>query len=78
MLFDAGATHSFVNLTTVARMACVLKELHVQLCVTTPAGSIYQADQATPNCTVTIQNRLFFADLILLGIHGYDVILGMD
>ena len=72
MLFDVGATHSFVNSTTITRMACVLKELDVQLCVTTPA------DQVAPNYTVTIQNRLFFANLILWEIHRYDVILGMD
>ena len=78
VLVDAGATHSFINPTTIARMACVLKELDVQLCVITPAGSMYQADQVEPNCTVTLQNRLFVADLTLLGIHGYDVILGMD
>jgi len=30
------------------------------------------------NCVITIQDKPFFANLILLGIHGYDVILGMD
>jgi len=78
VLFDGGAAYSFVNPTTIARMACVLKELDVQLCVTTSVGCMYQADQVAPNCTVTLQNRLFFVNLILLGIHGYDVILGMD
>ena len=44
VLFDAGVMHSFVNPTTITQMACVLKELDVQLCVTTPMGSIYLAD----------------------------------
>jgi len=30
------------------------------------------------NCEITIQEKPFFVNLILLGIHGYDVILGMD
>ena len=78
VLFDTGGMHSFVNPTTIARMACVLEELDVQLCVTTPTGSMYQVDLMAPNCIVPIQNRLFFDDLILLGVYGYDVILGMD
>jgi len=78
VLFDAGATHSFVNPTTATRMACAFKELDVQLCVTTPIRSMYQSDLIARNCSIIIQGRLFFANLILLGIHGYDEILGMD
>jgi len=63
VLFDAGATHFFVNPTTATRMACAFKELDVQLCVTTPIGSMYQSDMIARNCTITIQGRLFFADL---------------
>jgi len=39
---------------------------------------MYQSDLVARNCTINIGKRLFFADFILLGIHGYDVILGMD
>ena len=30
------------------------------------------------NCHVTIHDRVFLADLVLLEIHGCDVILGID
>ena len=59
-------------------MNCTFEELDAQLCVTTPIGSMYQSNLVAQNCTINIRGRLFFADLILLGIYGYDVILGMD
>ena len=65
VLFDAGATHSFINPTT----ALTIEETEVQLCVTTPVGSLYQTDLIAQNCSITIQDRLFFADLVLLAIH---------
>jgi len=36
VLFDAGATHSFISPFTAARMACDFEELDACLCVTTP------------------------------------------
>jgi len=50
----------------------------VHLCVTTPIGSIYRYYLIARNCTIVIQGKLFFNNLILLGICGYDMILGMD
>ena len=41
VLFDASATHSFINPTTAKEIACPLEEIDVQLCVTTLIGSMY-------------------------------------
>jgi len=68
VLFDAGATHSFINPTTARRLACLLDEMDVQLCVTTLVGSIYQVELIVRNCPVVIQDRMFTADLVLLEI----------
>jgi len=78
VLFDAGATHSFINPTTAKQIACAVEEMDVHLYVSTPIGSVYQTDQIVRNCPIIIQDRKFFADLVVLGIQGYDVILGMD
>ena len=59
-------------------MACDFEELDVCLCVTTPIGSMYQSELIAWNCAIIIQGRLFRGYLILLGICGYDIILGMD
>jgi len=42
VLLDAGTTHSFINPITAKRLAYKLDDMHVQLCVTTPLGKIYQ------------------------------------
>jgi len=78
VLFDVGAMHSFINPATAKQIACDLEEMDVQLCVTTPIGSMYQAELIARDCSIIIQGKMFLADLILLGIQGYDIILGMD
>jgi len=78
VLFDAGATHSFVNPVTAARMACKFEDLDVQLYITASVGSVYQAGRVARNYAIVILGRLLLGDLILLEIRGYDVILGMD
>ena len=68
VLFDTGATHSFVNPIAAARMDCKFENLEVPLGVTTPIGSVYHVDQIARNSTIIIPGRLFLGDLILLGI----------
>ena len=78
VLFDAGATHSFISPATAKCLACDIEDMNVHLCVTTPIGSVYPTDQIVRECPVVIQNQEFLANLVVLGIQGYDVILGMD
>ena len=47
--------------------------------VSTPTGERkIETEKVCRNCDVEIKGRKFPADLILLAINGYDVILGMD
>ena len=39
---------------------------------------MYQSELIARDCSIIIQGKTFLANLILLGIQGYDVILGMD
>ena len=68
VLFDASATHSFINPTTAKQITCAVEDMNVHLCVSTPTGSIYQTNQIVWNCPIIIQDRKFFADLVVLGI----------
>jgi len=52
--------------------------MDVKLCVTTPGGSMYQSELVVRNSPIIIQEKVFPDNLVLLGIQGYDVILGMD
>jgi len=72
VFFDTGATHSFINPATAKRLACELDEINVQLCVATPVGSIYQTKDVARNCQITIHDKVFPIDLVLLEIQGYD------
>ena len=49
VLYDAGATHSFINPPIAKRLAYKLDEMDVQLCVTTPVGSVYQTEAVVKN-----------------------------
>ena len=64
VLFDAGATHSFVNPVAAAWMDCKFENLEVPLGITTPIGSVYQVEQIARNCTIIILGGLFLEDLI--------------
>jgi len=77
VLFNANVTHSFINPETAKWIACHLDEMDMQLCVTTLIGSRYRSKIIVWNCPI-IEEKVFPADLISLGIQGYDVILGMD
>jgi len=78
VIFDASATYSFINLIIAKRLAYKLDEMDVQLCVSTPVGSIYQTEAVVKDSPITIHDKVFPADLVLQEIQGYDVILGMD
>jgi len=78
VLYDACATHCFINPATIKRLACEPDEMDVQLCVATPVGLIYQIEDVVRNCLITIHDKVFPIDLVLLEIQRHDVILGID
>ena len=55
-----------------------VSELDFILTVTTPVGKQVVYSTYYPSCTVKIGDVTFPADLILLDMHDFDVILGMD
>ena len=78
VLFDSGATHSFVNPVFAKKLASRPDEMDVQLYVTTPLGPTYYTDVIYKDCAVTLEGKVLPADLVQLNIQGWDVILGMD
>ena len=52
--------------------------MDVQLCVSYPIGSVYHTNTIFRDCAISISGTILHANLIQLGIQGYDVILGMD
>jgi len=78
VLFDSGATHSFVNPSFAKKLASKPSEMDVQLYVTTPSGSTYYTDLVFKNCAIQLEGRVLPIDLVQLDIQAWDVILGMD
>ncbi|KAL5538583.1 hypothetical protein UlMin_045492 [Ulmus minor] len=78
VLFDSGATHSFVSSVCASKMNRV-KELITQTFRTSlPSGDVLISTHWLRAIPVLVSNRELYVDLIMLNLHDYDVILGMD
>ncbi|XP_073017826.1 uncharacterized protein [Primulina eburnea] len=78
VLFDPGATHSFVSSTFVHHLETPSVKLPYILEVSSPMGDKLLSEVLYKDCPLEIDGETYMADLIELPIQGYDVILGMD
>ena len=78
VLFDSGSTHSFLSPLFAKLIDMLVRELDFIITVTTPVGKQVVCTAYYPSCTFKIGEVTFLADLILLDMHDFDVILGMD
>jgi hypothetical protein len=77
VLFDSGASHSFISTTYVGKHNLPLALLRCQLIVSSPGGDM-PSRQLCPKVNLKIRGVDFVANLIVLKLMGIDVILGMD
>jgi hypothetical protein len=77
VLFDFGASHSFIFTTYVEKHNLPIALLRCQMIVSSPGGDM-PARQLCPNVNLKIRGVDFVANLIVLESKGIDVILGMD
>ena len=54
------------------------KLLDFELLVSTPVGDTLMTNLVIKYCIICIEGRELLADLVLLDMHDFDVILGMD
>ncbi|XP_013594470.1 PREDICTED: uncharacterized protein LOC106302526 [Brassica oleracea var. oleracea] len=78
VLFDSGATHSFVTPEVAARFWDSSVVDRINVAVLTPADRILQANQCIKNVPLVIQGKEFVADLLVVPLEGYEIILGID
>lgn len=78
VLFDFGATNSFISTSFVARsnLACV--KTNYELEVSTPSGRTLCTNLMTKAMKLEIDGKILQADLYLLEMKDFNVILGMD
>jgi hypothetical protein len=77
MLFDSGASHSFVATSFVQKYNLPLSMLKNQMIVSSPGGDMH-ARHVCSKVSILIMEVEFLANLIVLESKGIDVILGMD
>jgi hypothetical protein len=77
ILFDSGATHSFVSACYVNTNELPLQTMQKSLIVITPKGYI-EANYMTNRLTLTIMGREFWSMPIVLEESSIDLILGMS
>jgi hypothetical protein len=77
VLFDYGASHSFISATYVGKHNLPLALLKCQMVVSSPRGDM-PARQLCPKVNLKIRGVYFVANLIVLELKGIVVILGMD
>jgi hypothetical protein len=77
VLFNSGASHSFIYATNVGKHNLPLALLRCQMIVSSPGGDMH-ARQLCLKVNLKIRGVDFVANLIVLESKGIDVILGMD
>ena len=77
ILFDSGATHSFISDKFGARLGLDSNPTKTPYLITTPGGKI-SSNQILRRVPIQLGSKLIKTDLISLNLEGLDVILGMD
>ena len=78
VLFDPGATHSFISSSFATTINKESEPMSYQLVVSTPVGARLTTSEYYKGCEIIIGEMKTQADLIKIGKMEYDIILGMD
>jgi hypothetical protein len=78
VLFDPGSTHSFVSPYFADKIKFQPELLPHDLSVVVPSGESLSAQWVYRSCGIDIKGTTLLADLVLLKMPDFDVILGMD
>ena len=77
-LVDPGATHSFISVPFTERHQIESQPIDGRMVVFIPNGDTMISERIVPGSRLVIHNKDFPAYLIVLGIHDFDIVLGMD
>jgi len=78
VLFDSGASHSFISHDCVKKLGLSTRDLGCELTVSTPASGQVSTNVACVGCLMEVEGRRFKVNLVCLPLEGLEVILGMD
>jgi hypothetical protein len=77
VLFDTGATHSFITASWVEAHNLLITTMSTPIQIDSAIGNV-QADSICLNVSVEIRGIEFLANVIVMGTQGIDVILGIN
>ena len=78
MLFDFGASHSFIVASVVIELGLEVEALEEPLYVSSPLGIRARIGMICCGCELEISGTLLTVDLRIMDMSEFDVILGMD
>ncbi|EOY03279.1 Uncharacterized protein TCM_018113 [Theobroma cacao] len=78
VLFDPGATHSFISPCFASRLGKDRVRREEQLVVSTPLNEVFVAEWEYESCVVRVKDKDTLVNLVVLDTLDFDVILGMD
>ena len=77
-LFDTGASNSFIAVRIMRELGLVPQALGTALNAVSPLGVSVKLGQICRECPLTLGDRNLPADLIVLSMSEFDIILGID
>ena len=78
ILFDSGASHSFIVASCVRELGLEVETLEKPLYVSSPLGTRVSVDSICRDFELEISRILLTVDLRVMDMLEFDVILGMD
>ena len=78
VLFDSGATLSFVNPVVASRFVGTLVTRDIDISVLTPGGQTLKAEKVLLDVPIVLLHATLLANLVVMPLEGFEVILGMD
>ena len=78
LLFDSGASHSFIDASVVIELGLEVEALEEPLYVSSPLGIRVRIGMICPSCKLEISRILRTMDLRFMAMSDFNVILGMD
>ena len=78
VLFDSGASLSFISLESVENFFLTLSTVDNPICVSNPIGGVTKLDRICKDLRISYLSHSFSCDPYVLDLKGFDLILGMD
>ena len=78
MLFDYGASHSFIAVSIMIELGLEVEALEEPLYVSSPLGISMRIGMICRGCGLEISGILLTVDLRVMDMSEFNVILGMD